>query len=494
MSAVVTRIAPSPTGAMHIGNARSALFNWLYARHCGGTFLLRIEDTDRARSTEAAVQVIFDSLQWLGLAYDEAPVFQFARADRHRDVARELLDRGWAYRCWMTPEEGEEAKAAARAAGHALRSPWRDKAATPELMAQPHVVRFKTPNDGETVIEDAVRGRVAFPNKDLEDLVILRSDGTPTYNLAVTVDDHDMGVTHVIRGEEHLSNAGRQSLMYLAMGWTVPTFGHLPLILGDDGAKTLLDLPGLASFAMLQRPIHLDEKTRARLSEDAIARLERLRGRLSGQAEWTVAGLDELLKGFVADEGVKFGEVGPLLRGVLTGGNAAPDLASTLFALQREEALNMLKEIGTVDRIPEYVQGVKDRKYRLMGFGHRVYKNYDPRAKVMQETAHEVLDELGKHDEPLLKVAMELEKIALNDEYFVERKLYPNVDFYSGITLSAMGFPPEMFTVLFSLARTVGWVAQWREMIEDPHRRISRPRQLYTGETPRTYVPMEKRG
>jgi citrate synthase len=159
-----------------------------------------------------------------------------------------------------------------------------------------------------------------------------------------------------------------------------------------------------------------------------------------------------------------------------------------------EEALNMLKEIGTVDRIPEYVQGVKDRKYRLMGFGHRVYKNYDPRAKVMQETAHEVLDELGKHDEPLLKVAMELEKIALNDEYFVERKLYPNVDFYSGITLSAMGFPPEMFTVLFALARTVGWVAQWREMIEDPQRRISRPRQLYTGETQRSYSPIEERG
>jgi citrate synthase len=158
-----------------------------------------------------------------------------------------------------------------------------------------------------------------------------------------------------------------------------------------------------------------------------------------------------------------------------------------------EEALNMLKEIGTVDRIPEYVQGVKDRKYRLMGFGHRVYKNYDPRAKVMQQTAHEVLDELGKHDEPLLKVAMELEKIALNDDFFVERKLYPNVDFYSGITLAAMGFPPEMFTVLFALARTVGWVAQWREMIEDPHRRITRPRQLYTGPTPRTFVPIDQR-
>lgn len=158
-----------------------------------------------------------------------------------------------------------------------------------------------------------------------------------------------------------------------------------------------------------------------------------------------------------------------------------------------EEALNMLMEIGTVDRIPEYVQGVKDRKYRLMGFGHRVYKNYDPRAKVMQKTCHEVLAEVGNADDPLLKVAMELEKIALNDPYFVERKLYPNVDFYSGITLRALGFPPEMFTVLFALARTVGWVAQWKEMIEDPSQKIGRPRQLYTGAPLRDYTPIDKR-
>ena len=159
-----------------------------------------------------------------------------------------------------------------------------------------------------------------------------------------------------------------------------------------------------------------------------------------------------------------------------------------------EEALNMLAEIGTVDRIPEYVQGVKDRKYRLMGFGHRVYKNYDPRAKVMQQTCHEVLAEVGHQDDPLLKVAMELEKIALNDPYFVERKLYPNVDFYSGITLRALGFPPEMFTVLFALARTVGWISQWKEMIEDPSQKIGRPRQIYTGAAARDYVPVDKRG
>ncbi len=159
-----------------------------------------------------------------------------------------------------------------------------------------------------------------------------------------------------------------------------------------------------------------------------------------------------------------------------------------------EEALNMLKEIGTVDRIPEYVQGVKDRRYRLMGFGHRVYKNYDPRAKVMQQTCHEVLDEVGHGDDPLLKVAMELERIALSDEYFIERKLYPNVDFYSGITLRALGFPPEMFTVLFAVARTVGWISQWKEMIEDPAYKIGRPRQLYTGSPARTYTPIDTRG
>ena len=159
-----------------------------------------------------------------------------------------------------------------------------------------------------------------------------------------------------------------------------------------------------------------------------------------------------------------------------------------------EEALNMLRSIGTVDKIPEFVQGVKDRKYKLMGFGHRVYKNYDPRAKVMQQTCHEVLDELGKHDEPLLKVALELERIALSDEYFIERKLYPNVDFYSGITLSAIGFPSEMFTVLFALARTVGWIAQWKEMIEDPAQKIGRPRQIYTGSPARDFVPVDQRG
>jgi glutamyl-tRNA synthetase len=458
---VVTRIAPSPTGSMHVGNARAALFNWLYARHFGGKFLLRIEDTDRQRSTEAAVQVIFDSLDWLGLDHDGAPVFQFARADLHREVAHQLLEKGWAYRCYMTPEETDAARAAAREAGHALRSPWRDKSPGPDQADKPFTVRFKTPNDGDTVVHDAVRGEVRFPNKDLEDLIILRSDGVPTYNLAVTVDDHDMGVTHVIRGEEHLGNAGRQSLMYQAMGWPVPTFGHLPLILGHDGAKmskrhgaqtvgelrdmgylpetvrnylarlgwghgddeifsdeqavawfdiahvvkagarfdfaklssfnahyikaaddgrllalvrelmaargeplsdadadalaralpvvkdgakTLLDLPTLAGFAMKTRPLHLDEKTRTLLSIDAVQRLGRLRGRLAAHADWAPQELQSLIRGFAEDEGVKLGEIGPVLRGVLTGGGAAPDLASLLFALRRDEALGRIDD------------------------------------------------------------------------------------------------------------------------------------------------------
>jgi glutamyl-tRNA synthetase len=234
---VVTRIAPSPTGEMHIGNARSALFNWLYAKHTGGRFLLRIEDTDRERSTEAAVQVIFESLSWLGLHWDGDPVFQFARAALHRAAVDRLIESGHAFRCFMSSGEAEIAKEKARSEGHALRSPWRDREPGPAQHNAPFVVRFRTPDQGETVVEDVIRGTVRFPNKDLEDFILLRTDGTTIYNLAVTVDDHDMGVTHVIRGQEHLSNAGRQTLLYQAMDWPVPVFAHLPLILGKDGGK-----------------------------------------------------------------------------------------------------------------------------------------------------------------------------------------------------------------------------------------------------------------
>ena len=239
-SGVVTRFAPSPTGYLHIGGARTALFNWLYARHCGGKFLLRVEDTDRERSTEAAVQVILDGLKWLGLDADDPPVFQFSRAERHRMVVDELLAKGGAYRCWMTQEETAAERERAHAAGHALRSPWRERNGGD--VSKPHAVRFRGPKDGETAIEDLVQGRVLFKNRDLDDLILLRSannsqEGAPTYNLAVVVDDHDMGVTHIIRGDDHLNNAARQSLIYQALGWDVPRFAHIPLIHGPDGAK-----------------------------------------------------------------------------------------------------------------------------------------------------------------------------------------------------------------------------------------------------------------
>jgi glutamyl-tRNA synthetase len=221
---------------MHIGTARTALFNWLYARHTGGKFLLRIEDTDRERSTADAVQVIFDGLKWLGLEADEAPVFQFARADRHREVAQALVANGQAYRDYMTPEELEAERELARAEGRVIRSPWRD-ARPGEASDRPFVVRLRSPLEGETLVDDQVKGQVRFQNSALDDLILLRTDGTPTYNLAVVVDDHDMGVTHVIRGDDHLNNAARQTLIYRGMGWEVPVWAHLPLIHGPDGAK-----------------------------------------------------------------------------------------------------------------------------------------------------------------------------------------------------------------------------------------------------------------
>ena len=235
---VVTRFAPSPTGYLHIGGARTALFNWLYARHTGGKFLLRIEDTDRARSTPEATEAIFKGLTWLGLDWDGEAVSQFDRAGRHAEVAREMLASGRAYKCFSTQEEIEAFREAARAKGEStlFRSPWRD---TPESAHPdaPYAIRVRAPRDGETVIRDAVQGDVTIRNDQLDDMIVLRSDGTPVYMLAVVVDDHDMGVTHVIRGDDHLNNAARQMLVYNAMGWDVPVWAHIPLIHGEDGKK-----------------------------------------------------------------------------------------------------------------------------------------------------------------------------------------------------------------------------------------------------------------
>jgi glutamyl-tRNA synthetase len=452
---VVTRLAPSPTGMMHIGTARTALFNWLYARHTGGTFLLRIEDTDRERSTPEAVQAIFDGLDWLGLKADAPPVFQHAQADRHREVVRHLLDIGAAYRCYMTVEELAVEREKARAEGRAIRSAWRDHA-PPAGENRPYVVRFKGPLDGETIVDDLVKGPVRFMNKELDDLVLLRSDGAPTYNLAVVVDDNDMGITHVIRGDDHLNNAARQSLIYDALGWAKPRFGHLPLIHGPDGAKlskrhgaqavgefadmgylpeamrnylarlgwghgddeifsdaqatewfdvadvvkaparldwaklgfinnhyiraaddarlldlvrdvhasrgeivhesalpalaraiplvkegakTLLELADLTVFVLKIRPLALDDKTKGLLTEETRDRLSRLRAHVAEAADWSQVSLTASLRAFAEAEGVGMGKFGPALRGVLSGGAPAPDLASALSILGTDESL-----------------------------------------------------------------------------------------------------------------------------------------------------------
>ncbi|MDP2009569.1 MAG: glutamate--tRNA ligase [Phenylobacterium sp.] len=456
---VVTRIAPSPTGYMHIGTARTALFNWLYAKRTGGKFLLRIEDTDRERSTLPAVQAIFDGMDWLGLIPDEEPVFQAARADRHVIAAQELLAKGRAYRCYMTADELTAEREIARAEGRAVQSPWRDQDAN--FNDRPYVVRFKGPREGETVIHDRVKGDVTFKNKDLDDLIILRTDGTPTYNLAVIVDDHEMGVTHVIRGDDHLNNAARQTLIYEALGWEVPVWAHLPMIHGPDGAKlskrhgaqavsefddmgylpeamrnylarlgwghgddeifsdeqaqswfdvtdvvsaparldwaklnhinnhylrladidrlvaltqrvrasrgepvhdadsailhrtiplvrdgakTLLELADAVVFALKPRPLELPEKVTGMLNEETRARLTRLRENLAGQADWEVPALEAALRGFAESEGVGLGKIGPALRGVLSGGSPAPDLAGALVSLGKAESLGRLDD------------------------------------------------------------------------------------------------------------------------------------------------------
>ncbi|MCP4923391.1 MAG: glutamate--tRNA ligase [bacterium] len=236
---VVTRFAPSPTGFLHIGGARTALFNWLYAKHHGGKFLVRVEDTDRKRSNQEAIDAIFKGMSWLGLEADGEPVFQFAKRDRHADVAKQLLDKGLAYHCYCTPEELETMREEARANKKPPKydGRWRDRDPQEAPEGVSPVVRFKAPRDGETVVEDLIQGSVRVGNGQLDDMILLRADGTPTYMLSVVVDDHDMGITHILRGDDHLTNTFRQYQIYKAMGWEMPKFGHMPLIHGPDGAK-----------------------------------------------------------------------------------------------------------------------------------------------------------------------------------------------------------------------------------------------------------------
>ena len=238
MPQVVTRIAPSPTGFMHIGTARTALFNWLYARGRNGKFYIRIEDTDQKRSTAEANEVIINGLNWLGLDYDGDIVSQFERAPRHVEIAEKLLKNGKAYKCFSSPEEIQTFKEAALEGGTStlFKSPWRN-ADPSNYPDSPYVIRIKAPETGETIIQDEVQGKISIKNNQLDDMVLLRSDGSPVYMLAVVVDDHDMGITHVIRGDDHLNNAARQNLIYEALGWNIPVYAHIPLIHGEDGKK-----------------------------------------------------------------------------------------------------------------------------------------------------------------------------------------------------------------------------------------------------------------
>ena len=455
---VVTRFAPSPTGFLHIGGARTALFNWLFARHHGGKYLLRIEDTDRARSTEPAIEAIFDGLEWLGLGGDEPAVFQFSRSGRHAEVAHKLLAAGHAYRCYLTPEElaARREKAQAERRPFRIESEWRDAdpASWPE--GAPYVVRIKAPREGETAIDDLVQGLVTVNNAEIDDFVLLRSDGTPTYMLAVVVDDHDMGVTHVIRGDDHLNNAFRQLVIIRGMhevegGWHDPIYAHVPLIHGADGAKLskrhgalgvdnyrdelgilpealfnyllrlgwghgddeiisreqavewfdiahvgrspsrfdlaklhnlnghylreaddtrlaplvaarmegnpdlallerampvlkvrakdLNELAAGAAFLFAKRPLPLDTKAEALLTDEARALLGQIHDRLAAESDWTTDSLEASLKSMAEGLGLGLGKLAQPLRAALTGQTTSPGIFDVLGLLGRDESL-----------------------------------------------------------------------------------------------------------------------------------------------------------
>jgi len=463
--AVVTRFAPSPTGFLHIGGARTALYNWLFARHHrdygdGGRFLLRIEDTDRKRSTQEAVDAIYEGLKWLGLDWDGDAVSQFTRVERHRDVVQSLLAEGKAYKCFCTPEELAEMREQARAEGRQARydGRWRDRDPADAPPGIDPVIRLKAPTSGETAIGDLVQGDVTVNNDQLDDMVLMRGDGTPTYMLAVVVDDHDMGVTHVIRGDDHLTNAFRQTQLFRAMEWDTPLFAHIPLIHGPDGAKmskrhgalgveayrdqgflpealrnyllrlgwshgdeeliateqaiqwfgldavgrsparfdfakltslngtyirqtdnarlvdlvesglrdtldgglaeethsrlnkgmdglkerakNILELTDNSSFYAKKRPIDLNEQARNTLNDtDVRRRLGELRTLLAGTDPWTVSAIEEKVRAFADQNGLKLGKVAQPIRAAVTGTNVSPGIFDVLEVLGRDETL-----------------------------------------------------------------------------------------------------------------------------------------------------------
>ncbi|MEM6680343.1 MAG: glutamate--tRNA ligase [Pseudomonadota bacterium] len=465
---VVTRFAPSPTGFLHIGGARTALFNWAFARHHGGQFLLRIEDTDRARSTPEATEAIFEGMRWLGLDWDGEAVSQASRETRHAEIGADMLANGTAYKCWSTKEEIDAFRAQAKAEKRPplFLSPWRDAdadaIAAQDAAGEPYVIRLKAPREGQVVVEDAVQGTVTWEAAQLDDLILLRSDGTPVYMLAVVVDDHDMGVTHVIRGDDHLTNAARQSLIYRALGWDVPVFAHIPLIHGPDGAKlskrhgalgvdayrdmgyvpegmrnylarlgwshgddevftteelmdwfnleaigkgaarfdfaklaninghhirsmpedrlaallfdfaaaqdhaldaatrdmltealpglrerakTLTELVDLAYYILATRPLEPDEKAAKALAGDAPKLLARLTPHLHAATPWKPSPLEDAVRRFAENEGLKLGKVAQPLRAALTGRGVSPGVFDVMVTLGRDEALARIADV-----------------------------------------------------------------------------------------------------------------------------------------------------
>src|SRR5499427_785879 len=466
---VIARFAPSPTGFLHIGGARTALFNWLYARSRGGKMLLRIEDTDRERSTQAAIEAILDGLTWLGITWDGDAVYQFSRSARHREIAEQLLASGRAYRCYASPKELAQMREAARREGRAklYDGQWRDRDPTEAPPGVKPAIRLKAPRTGETVIEDQVQGRVVWQNDNLDDLVLLRSDGTPTYMLAVVVDDHDMGITHVIRGDDHLTNAARQKQIYDALGWPVPVMAHIPLIHGPDGsklskrhgalgvdayramgflppalrnylvrlgwshgdqeifsteemiaafdlpqigrsparfdfakleslnghyirqtsdadllaeierilphmaggeelarkltpalrqqllaampglkerAKTLVELVDSARYLYADRPIRIEDRAAALLTPDARAMIAELLPVLEGLEPWTQENLEQAVRDFAEQRGLKLGNVAQPLRVALTGRTTSPGIFDVLGVLGKPESLARLRD------------------------------------------------------------------------------------------------------------------------------------------------------
>lgn len=403
---VVTRFAPSPTGFLHIGGARTALFNWLYAKHTGGKMLLRIEDTDRARSTDAAVEAIKDGLSWLGLEWDGDVVSQFERADRHREVAEQLVAEGKAYYCYATPEELTQMREEQRAAKKPPRydGRWRDRDPSEAPEGVKPSIRIKAPQTGETLVADAVQGDVRFPNADLDDLVILRSDGTPTYMLAVVVDDHDMGVTDIIRGDDHLTNAARQQIIYDALGWPVPKMAHIPLIHGPDGAKLSKRHGALGAEAYREMGF-LPEALRnylARLgwshgddeimsTDDMISWFE-VRDINKGAARFDIQKLEALNGHYIreADDMYLVQSIEQVLPHI-KGGDA---LSETLFVKNKERLISAMP--GLKNRAKTLLQLIESTYYihaeRPLNFDEKAGSILDAEARELLKDAHKALD------------------------------------------------------------------------------------------------------